>query len=719
MCLLLALGLGQTSIFQRVENISLDYRTWLRAWTSPTSPPGQPVLLGVDEPSLHDFGRWPWNREIHGDLLLLLSRLKPAVVAWDVMFPEPSANADEDEHFAKGIAALGGITILGASGAERDDGVVPADEGAVAARLTPLRRVEGDRSKIKSSPAMKLPIAPLAQAAEVAFVDTPSDIDGVIRQVPLVVDVGGQVYPTLSLRCLMEYWHATAEDVHVQLGEAVTIDAPLAKRRIPIDDAGMYTINYRHAVSGLTTYSYSQVHAKLIARFVNAEPVSIPPLTGQLILVGQVADGLADIRATPFSPLTPLVLVHANAIENAMQEDYTRRAPAWLIWLATLGLSVGGLARYSNRKLREQAVFSAGLPIAYFLVAIAAWLHGSWQLPVVGPVFGFGLVQVFMIWRRVRVEQRAKERIKGMFGSYVSPEVVNRLVAAGEMPRLGGHRAEITAYFSDIQGFSAFSEILPPERLVELMNEYLTACTDIVHEEGGTLDKYIGDAVVAMFGAPVTLPDHAYRACVAALRVQGRLAELRGKWRAEGDRWPEIVWRMQSRIGLNSGACVIGNMGSRTRFNYTMMGDNVNLGARMESGAKLWGTYAMCTEATRAACLARGEDRVVFRPLGRIVVLGRSLPVAVFEVAGLRESLAPSTRECVEVFGRGLEHYYARDWERAEKCFRESAGLEPNVPGRTPGVANNPSLVYLNLVAQFRREPPVEPWDGVFVMKEK
>ena len=233
------------------------------------------------------------------------------------------------------------------------------------------------------------------------------------------------------------------------------------------------------------------------------------------------------------------------------------------------------------------------------------------------------------------------------------------------------------------------------------------------------LDKYIGDAVVAMYGAPIPLPDHAYRACVATQLVHAKLAELRAKWRAEGDRWPEIVWNMQSRIGLNSGLCTIGNMGSTTRFNYTMMGDNVNLAARMESGAKSWGAYTMATGATREACVAHGGDHVVFRALGRIVVMGRSQPVPIFEVAGLKETITPAARECIGLFEEGLGRYYARDWEGATSLFRRSAELEPNRPGFTPGVKTNPSLVYLGIVEQYRAEPPPPDWDGVYVMKEK
>ena len=323
-----------------------------------------------------------------------------------------------------------------------------------------------------------------------------------------------------------------------------------------------------------------------------------------------------------------------------------------------------------------------------------------------------------LIWQVVE-EQKQKGRIKGMFGAYVAPELVDSMVESGEDPQLGGHDAEITAYFSDIQSFSTFSERLGSGPLVELMNEYLTACTDIVQAEGGTLDKYIGDAVVAMFGAPIPMPDHAYRACVASQRVHVKLLELREKWRSEGDKWPSIVWVMQSRIGLNTGVSMIGNMGSRTRFNYTMMGDNVNLAARMESGAKSWGVYSMCTESTKQACEQHGGDHVVFRPLGRIVVKGRTQPVPIYEIVGLKEHVSAQMRECITIFGQAMERYYARDWTAALGLFAQSRELETNVPGKTPGVVSNPSLVYLDITRQYQAEPPPEDWDGVYVMKEK
>jgi adenylate cyclase len=306
-----------------------------------------------------------------------------------------------------------------------------------------------------------------------------------------------------------------------------------------------------------------------------------------------------------------------------------------------------------------------------------------------------------------------------MFGAYVAPALVARMVDSGEEPKLGGIEETITAYFSDIQSFSSFSEKLTPPRLVELMNEYLTACTDIIQAEGGTLDKYIGDAVVSIYGAPLALPDHPIRAAVSALRVHRRCDELRAKWNTEGDRWPEIVRNLQTRIGLNTGLCVVGNMGSHTRFNYTMMGDNVNIAARMESGAKSWGVYTMCTESTRAECERLEPGRIVFRALGKIIVKGRSTGLPIFELAALEEDATDQLRECIALFEQGLAKYYARDWAGALAFFHRSEVLEPNGKGRKPGTSNNPSLVYIGITEGYREEPPPPDWDGVYEMKEK
>ncbi len=715
-CFALAYAVGQTEWVQRVANLTLDSRTKFRAHFFPTKPRDDVAVVGIDQESLNQLGRWPWDRNVHGDFLQLVGRMKPSVVAWDILFDDPS---EHDAHFADGIRKGGADVVLGGQGVEADLGIPPDDASVKNFKLAPLTRIEGDATKIVTYPAMSVPHSPLGEVADIGFVDTPPGPDGFRRDAPLVVRIGSRVYPTLALRSLMHHWHLTPDQVTVRLGDAVVLESEFIKRRIPIDATGAFFINYRHALDGFLNFGYGETFAALYQRIVQKKTVDVPEFTGRILLVGQTADGLSDFGPTPFSALTPLVLVHANVLENVLNEDYATRAPPVPIWLGGCAITVASLAFFSKRKFSGQVLFSLGLPLVYGMISALFWAKFSIRVPIVWPVLGFVAAQIYSGGRRVLSEQRAKEQIKGMFGTYISPELVDRMVASGVSPQLGGHEEEITAYFSDIQGYSTFSEKLPPAQLVELLNDYLTACTDIVQEEGGTLDKYIGDAVVAMFGAPIALPDHAYRACVTALRVQQKLDELRAKWEREGERWPEGVRRMRSRIGLNTGAAVIGNMGSRTRFNYTMTGDNVNLAARMESGAKQWGVYTMITEATKLACERHGGDRIVFRSLGRMVVKGRTQPLPLFEPVGFKEIIAPQTRQCIEFFEQGLASYYARDWDAALAWFGKSHVFEPNAPGRIPGVVSNPSKIYLGIVAGLKQSPPAAEWDGVFVMSEK
>jgi adenylate cyclase len=355
----------------------------------------------------------------------------------------------------------------------------------------------------------------------------------------------------------------------------------------------------------------------------------------------------------------------------------------------------------------------------FVMIALHLFAQSHVIIPLVAPV-GAALTTGFIatVWQLI-IEEKQKGRIKGMFSAYLAPTVVNNLIDSGKEPELGGHKEEITAYFSDIQSFSTFSELMPASQLVELMNEYLTVCTDLVQEEQGTLDKYIGDAVVAIFGAPLSVPDHAYRACTATIRVQKGIEDLRQKWRSEGDKWPVIVHYLRARLGLNTGEAIIGNMGSRTRFSYTMMGDNVNLAARMESGAKSLGVYTMVTESTKLECEKHGGDKILFRFLDRIVVKGRSLPVPVYEIVGFRAEASEQTLECVRLHAQATERYLAQDWAGAIELFQKSAALEPYQPSKAHYIESNPSLIMIQRCHYMKDHPPGATWDGVYVMKEK
>ncbi|HVZ65554.1 MAG TPA: adenylate/guanylate cyclase domain-containing protein [Lacunisphaera sp.] len=722
-CFGLAWALSLTTAVKEFEWHSLDLRTIYRTQHQRPPDPRLAVILFEDDTEARLGQPWPVDRQYHAQLTQVLALAGAKMVAWDVIL-DASREGQGDDIMGQVAEAAGqaGTKVISAAVTNGEPtGAEPGTEGPTK----PLVNVEGDISKLDGDKYAFIPFPQLRAASAYGFADAPPGPDGMRRDVPLVVRLGKEVYPSLALQIVLGFYDVKPEQVRVQLGDAITFPVAGRIKRVPIDARGNLLVNYRYDQTGSNTdmpvFSYGAMLIGLSEVYLENKPASspLPDMKGKIVIIGQTVTGKADAGPSPLRALTPLSFIQANAVNNILDDDLARAIPQWQVWVLALVLGFLGLAFIADRSVFVLCGSAVAGLAGFAAVALFAWVWWSWWVPWVAPSLGFVLLQFVVIGRRVWIEQKAKQEIKGMFGAYVSPQLVDRLVKAGEPPRLGGHIEHITAYFSDIQGFSSFSELLPPERLVELMNEYLTACTDIVQEERGTLDKYIGDAVVAMFGAPVAMPDHSHRACVAALRVQQRLGELREKWRAEGDRWPKIVQEMRTRIGLNTGRCVIGNMGSRTRFNYTMMGDDVNLAARMESGAKSWGAYTMCTEATKLACEEHGGDGVAFRPLGRIVVKGRAHAVPIYEIVGFRNSLTPETRSCIEIFSAGLERYYARDWDGALECFGRSAKLEPNVPGSSPGVVSNPSLVYIDIVAHYKVEPPGEQWTGVYVMKEK
>lgn len=717
LCFGAAFGLGRTTFVRQFEWHTLDWRIEYRALFQRPPDPRIAVVLYEDSTD-QNIAAWPPNRAWHGNFNEFISLDNPAVVAWDVLF-DLSRKDGGDEKMAEGTQAAmarGPRFVFGAVTTPDRSDSAPGPIGPTE----PFTHVEGDIARLTGGANALIPFPALRAICPFGFVNAPRASDGIIRDVPFVVRWDGKVYPSLSLQTILTYFRVPAAKVTVRLGDAVIVPTAKGVLRIPISDRGYYWVNYRYRQADCPTYSYAAILLLNNAYYVRRTPHAPrpPDLTGKIVFVGETVTGKADAGPTPRSAYAPLVMVHANIVDNILRHDYLRRVPAPVLWLGALLAGLVGLL------LAERSVFvlcggTVLVAVAYLAAAVEGFNLASLWLPVAAPLGGFGLQQFAIIGRRVFLEQKAKQEVKGMFGTYVSPQLVEQLVRSGERPQLGGHLAEITAYFSDIQGFSTFSEQLPADRLVELMNEYLTACTDIVLEEGGSLDKYIGDAIVAMFGAPVALADHALRACVASQRIQQRQAELRAKWAAEGERWPAVAAAMRTRIGLNTGRSVVGNMGSRTRFNYTMMGDDVNLAARMESGAKSWGVYTMCTEATKAACGPQGQERLVFRPLGRIVVKGRTQPVPIHEIVGLQEAVSDRTHECIGRFTEGLERYYARDWDGALERFCRSAALEPNAPGREAGVTSNPSLVYQAIVERCRADPPPADWGGVQVMRQK
>ena len=517
LCIGLAYALGSTPWVQRLDYVPLDLITQYRVrYQKPADP--RVVTVGIDDGSIEEFGRWPWDRTVHAKFSESISFGKPACVSWDILFPEKSKNEQDDTALQAATRKLNGRAVFSAYHEDVD----PRQETPIEASNQPILRIEGDLTQLPSAPFASRPITKLQSVGLTAFADTPASADGVRRHVPMLQNINGRVQPSLSLQSLMVYGQLEPSQVRVVLGEAIYLEGTSFRRKIPIDKAGRYLINYRFAFEGAqdaeTILGYSAITDGYHRHYQQNDPQEgLPSVKDKILLVGQIATGLSDMGLTPYGAETPLVLVHANAIDNILTEDYSIYIANWKVLFATLAVGLSGMILFGKKSLKRKAIFALGVPTIYLGIGFFCWTFWSIWLPLIWPLVGFGSLQVFMIVRQLINEQRAAQRIKGMFGTYVSPELVNRMINSGQSPELGGHEEEITAYFSDIQGFSGFSEKLSPAQLVVLMNEYLSACTNIIQEEGGTLDKYIGDAVVARqvirAGQPVAAraDDHHHR----------------------------------------------------------------------------------------------------------------------------------------------------------------------------------------------------------------
>ena len=720
-----------------MENSAIDLRFRYRG---PIQAPVKVVYVDVDSMSIDSIGNMPWSRDYFATVArTLIERAGVKAIGMDFVFSDAGVPESVDRaKFVAGNRALGEFlwktpsVVVAASFTAMDyhdiNGKKKIREFPDVSRpdLPALHQIEPPEL-----PSLSIAVGRTVSPPGVGLIDT---VDQGTRWVQLYAPTAARTYYAMAVELARIYYGIDRSglkigDDHLDL---VRDDGSLAAR-IPLTRRQLVEVNwfspwFNAAYNPRESFSVVYEYCRLLGsdkpeeRRSAEEFFADPIFKDAVVLIGPTDRLIQDLAPTPFDDApVPRVGVHGNLLKTIVSGRYIRRLPELGAYAAIFGLSllVSALAVAGGARgvfLKTMAVLSAAI---YAAVAFQLFKMSHVIIPVVSPL-GAAFTTSFasLAWQIVE-EQRQKGRIKGMFGTYVSPALVERMVDSGEEPRLGGIEENITAYFSDIQSFTSVSETLSPSRLVDLMNEYLTACTDIVQEEGGTLDKYNGDAIIAMYGAPLTLPDHPLRACVAALRVHKRVGELREKWRSEGDRWPEIVHGLQTRIGLNTGPATVGNMGSHSRFNYTMMGDNVNIAARMESGAKSWGVYSMCTEATRAECERIAPGRVVFRRLGRITVKGRARLLPIHEMVALSEHSSDRMRECIAVFEQGLDTYFERDWVGAIELFRRSETLEANGPGREPGTEENPSLVYLRIAGECRSRPPPADWDGVYHMTEK
>ena len=697
---LVALFVHWSDLLAIVELKSLDHR--FRRYGNPAQASQDLMLVAIDEASLEAFGRWPWPRDRHGYVVHYLKQAGARAVVFDVLFLEPHADAEEfDGVFAEEVRTAGNVflpLIMQDTTPSQANETAPA---TVSLSTTVLARTAVPLTGNPTLPngafrqynGVKTPLPPLIDAARgLGFVDLFADSDGTTRRLPLVVQTHGVGLPQLAL--------AVARDL---LGADRVVRLPgalqLGTVRIPLTASGEMILHWYGTLEQHVYRAYSM--GAVLQSYVDLQEGRVPLLDpaefkDKIVFVGATAAGIYDLRVTPLSSYTPGVLVHMTALDNMLQRHFVRPAPYWMVVVTIVILCLG--TAWSFMLLQRQTLKLAGiigLGVGYYgLVVYAFSASGVW-LELVIPEGALATTYLVVATVEYLTEGKQRRQLRNVFDKYMAPEVVDEILRHPENIHLGGEKQELSVFFSDVAGFTTISEQLTPEVLVEVLNVYLSTMAEVILQQRGNVNKYLGDGIMALFGAPRGESNHATLACYAALDCQQALVYWRQPWQARG--FPELT----TRIGVNSGALVVGNMGSQSRMEYTVMGDSVNLASRLEGANKFYDTRILLGPRTyELAC-----NDIEAREVDVIRVKGKQEPAVVYELLARKGALSPEKRQLVEVFLAGLTAYKQRDFATAKCRFEAALCLD---------AADGPSREYVRRAQEYLESPPPPDWDGVY-----
>ena len=743
---------------EKLEDSSLDMRFLYRpASAMPIDP--RIVIVDIDQHTQEVLGKWPFSRVHFARLLDALHEGKAKVAAFDITFSKPDQTSaplrtlraemearqkageaidprlmqevdkaiveyDADKQFAKSIQRFGAVVLgnfflhteadlRGLDAKTLDDyanqiafysfpSVRPLNPATGKAdRIALIEKFRPDRLMPEGTEAnlAVLTSALSEETSSTGFFNIYADSDGVIRRSNLIIPYGRSkdlndwdIYASLEVQTIRSFLSLPNERVVLEFG-------PVGASRIVFgdvaqvhtDELGRVYVNYHGPSYTYPHYSMADVIEK---------KVTPQTFAGRIVLIGATATGIGDLRTTPFGDNDyPGVEIHANVIDDILNHSFLKRGAKQSLWDLLLVLFFGipfgiWMALVSPRWMW----FGIGMLAALIGVDYFAFLKGSW-LNFTVPALTLTANVILISLYRALVEEKEKRRVRTAFGQYLSPEVVRRLLVNPQLvePR----KTEITVMFSDIRGFTTISEKLDAQELAIFLNQYLSDMTKIVFERRGTLDKYIGDAVMAFWGAPIEDPEHAKLACQTALAMMARMSESQREWKAAGKPQLDIG------IGLNTGVASVGNMGSSLRYGYTALGDSVNLSSRLEGLNKDYGTHILVNETTYAAAKDSG---FVFRELDLIRVKGKNQPVVIYELIGDAVSLTPETTARLDRFREGRELYQQRRWLEAQTVFQAMIDQWPE---------DGAARAYWKRCQEYLFDEPAMNWDGVFTMTHK
>lgn len=716
----------QIELIDRLDNIIYDARLRL---TMPGRGDARIVILDIDEKSLGEIGRWPWSRNMMARLMdKLFDEYGVAVVAFDVVWAERDTSSglqaldllaqrdlrdnaqfqsafrelrgglDYDEMFARSIK--GRPVVLGyyLSSEERavrvnaiPEPVLP--KRAFGERAVPFTHWQGYTGN--------LPLY-MANAAGAGYINPIVDNDGVIRRVPPLAELDGAYYEAFSL-AIVRTWLAlqNAERKPPPVEPGFPADGygglewlQVGPLRIPVDDE--YAATLVPYQGKKFSFQYLSLANVLAGR------IKPDQLKGKLAIIGTTVPTLQDLRSTPVETVYPGVEVHANLVAGMINQALKKK-PGYVVGFEALLLLAGGITL--SLLIPRLSAPWATLAAAVGIVAITAfdvliWTEADTVLPLAASLLMAAAIYTMNMAYGYFVETRTRRQVAERFGQYVPPEIVDTIVADPGRYNMQPKAAELTILFADVRDFTSISEALRPEELREYIDAYLTAMSGIIREKHrGTLDKYIGDAVMAFWGAPVEDPQHARNGVLAGLQMLKECEVLNGGFAAR--KWPPL----RIGVGVNTGSVRVGDMGSRVRRAYTAMGDAVNVASRLEGRTKHYGVSFLAGEATRNAVAD-----VVFREVDRIRVKGKGTPVTIYEPVGLQSEIDSNLREELRLWHETLRAYRAQQWDPAEANLLY---LQRNHPER--GLYRR----FAEKVAELRRNPPPSGWDGVTTFDEK
>jgi len=727
--LVVLLFLSGAPILDLIELKAYDLRFLSRG---PRPPSPAVVMAAIDEKSLDAEGRWPWPRSKIAALVDTLSRDGARVIGFDIAFSEPDENsqvalidqlarrvdalairdrrlaafisesrrhADNDRALANAIKSSSSAVVLGY--------FFHMSEATLEYRLEPseidrrLKRLAASKYPLIAYQAPDTGALPFIRAyapesnldvfsdvaASSGYFSLRSDPDGVLRWMPLVIQAGEDLFPPLSVLCA---WHYLGRPrLTVKVGRHGVDGIQMGDRFIPTDEGGQLLINYLGPPKTFPQVSVTDILRGKVPRGAFED---------RIVLVGATALGTYDLRNTPFSPLYPGIEVHASVIDSILTQSFMAR-PEWsklfdLLAIVTLSALVGTALPWLS-PLRGLG-FATGLFVLYIFAARWLFVNAHVWLNVVYPLLSLATTCTALTAYYYVTEQRQRKKVKETFRQYVAPLVVEEMLKEPRRLKLGGEEKILTVLFSDLEGFTTYSERYSPQEMAEMLGEYYNRVTEQIFLYQGTLKEYVGDELMVIFGAPLEAPDHAERACTAALAMREQRLALASEWANAGRP------RLRARTGINSGPMLVGNLGSKYRFAYGVLGDQVNLGSRLEGLNKVYGTEILVGENTARMV----EGAFLLREVDKVRVIGRTQAVRIYELlAKLGTPLSLEQDKALRSYAAALEAYRQKVWREALALFGQAVALWPG---------DSPARTMAERCVIHQQTPPPAEWDGVF-----